>query len=167
MEKVRVKEIIDKHEQKQDFSCIPSAVEMILKLEGLVNLDYYEEQDSYTYKQGNSFSLYDGKILINLKFRHLFYIIRNVKFPLEELFDTIQRELNSNKFIAISLSESYDNNGATGNFHNYIVHSCNNNEFQSLSKKDKETIFCDFIKLWVKNMKGSDILVYERIEAVS
>lgn len=44
------KSIIDNHEQKHQVSCIPSAVEMVLKLLRKVNVNYYELQESWKNK---------------------------------------------------------------------------------------------------------------------
>jgi len=45
------KSLIDNHEQKYQCSCIPSAVEMVLKLIGKVGTDYYELQESWDNKK--------------------------------------------------------------------------------------------------------------------
>ena len=45
--KEEIEKIVDQHEQKSRNSCVPSSVEIVLKLLGRVKLDYYDLQKGW------------------------------------------------------------------------------------------------------------------------
>jgi len=53
--------IIGEHRQIFENSCVPSAVEMVLKLLGMVGKDYYDLQCE-TKNEGSNFAKFDGKM---------------------------------------------------------------------------------------------------------
>ena len=58
-------EIIKAHKQKYEYSCIPSAIEMVLKLLRKVGIDYYDLQDEWDNKKTGNFSdLTDGPLKV-------------------------------------------------------------------------------------------------------
>ena len=145
--------IIDSHEQKYQVSCIPSAVEMILKLLGKVNVNYYELQESRKNKTDGNFSDFDGKTIKNIRFRKLFGNPRDSNFPLQNLFVKIDEELNSNRFVIISL---VSNSG----WHMFVVYDKSGDEYKAFTKNGKQTQYENNVKKIVKQMQGTDILVY-------
>ena len=78
--------IIDQHEQKYSYSCIPSCVEMILKLLRKVPSEYNDLQEEWKNKRNGSFTDFDNKVIAEIMFRPEFAIERNKDFPFEELF---------------------------------------------------------------------------------
>ena len=79
------KEIIDKHIQKYPYSCIPSCVEMVLKLLNKVNLGYYKLQDTWKNNKNGSFHNFDKNIIKGITFHHEFNMDRGADFPIEKL----------------------------------------------------------------------------------
>jgi|SRR5208283_4293444 len=80
--------IIHAHKQKYIFSCIPSAVEMILKLLRKVPVNYYDLQDAWQNKCDGNFNDFDGKVVEGVKFHQKFNTRdhpRGPSFPLEGL----------------------------------------------------------------------------------
>lgn len=55
--------IVDQHEQKYNLSCIPSTVELILKLLNRVPVDYYKLQDEWQNRNDGSFTNFDGRTI--------------------------------------------------------------------------------------------------------
>lgn len=149
--------IIDEHVQKYNYSCIPSAVEMILKLEGLVNSDYYDLQNEWKNRCDGNFSDFDNKELYGLKFQKEFGIDDFEEFPFDSLFERIDDLLSKGRFIAISLQ-------VNGGWHNYIIQAKNNsNDYNAITKIGNDTEMINNVKERVREMKGTDILTYEKI----
>jgi hypothetical protein len=55
-----VREIVDRHEQQRSHSCFQSAVEIVLKLKGVLGVDEYPEQ-SITANDGRGYDPFVGK----------------------------------------------------------------------------------------------------------
>jgi len=146
---------IDFHSQLPSTTCIPSAVEFILKQLGKVNNDYYDLQRSWT---GDCFGYFDGRIESGLKFKHEFPLNlfpRGPNFPLDGLFEKISNELHAGRYVIISL-ETPDHQ----NWHMWIIYAEENNEFYAVSKSESISLVCYIVKGVVRNMKGTDILTY-------
>lgn len=165
MEKDRVKEIIDKHEQIHEGTCTPSAVEMILKLEGKVEFDFYELQNKFAFHNGANYNELVGEHY-GLFFTQKFSMDRNNQFPIFDLFNEIEKELKLERYVSISLFEGVSLDGKYHCFHNYIIYDNQNNDFQAITRifKDNNPRFEFQVKKRVLSMKGTDILVYEKIE---
>jgi len=147
------KSIIDNHEQKYQLSCIPSAVEMVLKLLGKVGIDYYDLQESWKNKANGNFSDFDGKTIKNITFQKLFGNQRCPNFPLQNLFIKIDEELNSDRFVIISLA-------LNTSWHMFVVYDKFGDEYKAFTKNWKETQYINNVKETVERMQGTDILVY-------
>ena len=100
-------EIINSHEQKFRYSCIPSAIEMVLKLLEKVSKDYYDLQDNWYWKYRDestgSFADYDGYTIEGVIFEHKFpHSMRGAYLPYTQLFSTIDNELASDRYTGTS-----------------------------------------------------------------
>lgn len=95
-----IEEIIDQHQQRSHRTCIPSAVEMVLKLLGNVDMDYYDLQDVWT---NGSFANFDGQTVSGVTFQRINLAERGPTFPCDQLFGLIDQELASDRYVIISL----------------------------------------------------------------
>lgn len=150
------KSIIDAHQQKDRFSCIPSAIEMILKLLGIVDENYYELQIDWNNRPDGGFHDFHGRHIEGLTFEHKFGFTRDSNFPLKELFQTIDGELASGRYVIISLPTET-------NYHMYVVYENKNKDYFAFSKdRNNKTVYLNGeIKNLVCSMQGTDILVYK------
>ncbi len=147
------KSVIDNHEQKYNYSCIPSAVEIVLKLLGKVGTGYYELQNSWKNKTIGNFSDFDEKTIENVKFQKLFGDPRGPSFPIQNLFAKIDEELKSNRFVIISLASN-------AGWHMFVVYEKLGDEYKAFTKIGKQTEYVNNVKERVKQIQGTDILVY-------
>jgi hypothetical protein len=141
------------HVQLFPYSCIPSAIEIILKQLGKVDLDYYELQNEWRNKGNGSFQDFDGKVLFGLTFRRLFGRGGEPDFPMEALFSCISQELAQQRFVIISLT-------SPGGWHMFVIHSQIDDEFVAASKADSANWTVLNVKSMVRQMGGTDILAY-------
>src|SRR5690348_7388152 len=81
--------IVDQHQQFAAPSCIPSSIEMVLKLEHRVPVDYYELQRAWGKKTDGTFADFDGRSIGGLTFHRQFFLPRTFFFPTSRLFQTI------------------------------------------------------------------------------
>lgn len=144
---------INQHEQLFTKSCIPSAVEFVLKQLGKVDINYYELQSEWKNKE-RFFDYFDGEELFGLKFKRCFSQDHNQDFPLKELFNTISNELTNGRYVIISLASP------NGGCHMYIIFKEDENTFKAISKERERTISEEDVKRKVKDMNGTDILIY-------
>jgi len=154
--------IVEAHEQKFLPSCIPSCVELVLKLLKRVDADYYDEQNAWGNTGDGSFGNFNNRVLFGLRFRNLFHEHpRGAAFPLADLFARISGELDEGRFVVISLASS-------AGWHMYVVYAHENGEFRAISKASpphgQRTVSEDAVKAAVESMRGTDILVYEEVQ---
>lgn len=156
----KIKEIIDKHNQRSNESCVHSSVEMVLKLLGKVNLDYYALQDG---KSAGSFGEYNGKQINGVKFSQIKLAKRGPTFPFDSLFEIIEKELKSNKYVIVTfIGDTEDGR----RYHAYVVYDQDNNQndFLTVTKASQNgtyiTQFNRNIKAEIRSSNGTDILVY-------
>jgi len=95
-----IQRIIDQHQQISNRTCIPSAVEIVLKLLGKVDANYYDLQNGWT---NGSFVNFDGQTLSGVTFRRINLAERGPTFPFDQLFGMIDQELSSDRYVIISL----------------------------------------------------------------
>jgi hypothetical protein len=153
--------IVDRHEQRYLLSCIPSCVELVLKMLQRVDPDYYAEQDAWQNNADGSFGNYNNRELFGMRFRNLFHEHpRGPTFPLEDLFARIDSELDGGRFVVVSLASN-------AGWHMYVVHSRANGEFHAISKASPPagttTIDENQVRAVVSRMGGTDILVYDDV----
>jgi len=147
--------IIDAHGQRYPMSCIPSSVEMVLKLTGRVPQSYYGLQNSWKNKADGSFHDFDGKTIAGVTFRQQFCMARNSAFPLAQLFDTIDHELKAGRFVIVGLASGHD-------FHNWVIYDeGTDGEFLAASKAGPWTIQENHVKKVITLMQGTDIGTYD------
>lgn len=155
------KNIIDQHKQLFTFSCIPSAVEMILKLEGKVNSAYYEHQMEWKNNKYGSFQNINGLETHGLIFNHQFPNSRGKHFSYISLYATIDNELELGRYVAIALPSGCEKNEPSENYHNFIIFRKNvDDNYDALSKEGPNTISLNDVKKWVEYLNGTDILTY-------
>jgi hypothetical protein len=129
-------------------------VEMVLKIE--VGADKnYTEQEKWGNKTDGSFESYNKLEIDGITFYRKYTQSRNNEFPIKQLFEKIDKELSENRMVIVSLQ-------VPCGWHMYIIYEKNNNEYWGFSKNDQETIYEHNIKNIIKNMNGTDILVYEK-----
>ena len=146
--------VINNHNQLFQMSCIPSAVEMILKYYKLVDFDFYDLQNEWKNKTDGSFRDFDNKELYGITFSQKFVLPRNSTFPMDSLFQTIENELKSGKKVIISLPTD-------GNWHMFVV--CKqtlDGDFVSYSKLGSHTLILRNTKDIVKKSNGTEIMTY-------
>jgi hypothetical protein len=149
--------IIDAHQQRYSMSCIPSSVEMVLKLLGRVPASYYDQQTAWKEKADGSFHDFDGKLIAGVTFHQQFTMARNSEFPLAELFARIDHELQAGRFVIVGLASP------GGGWHNWVIYDEDTGgEFLAISKSDKwKTVEERHVKQVVAKMQGTDIGTYE------
>jgi hypothetical protein len=149
------RQIIDKHSQKYGVSCIPSSVEMVLKLLGRVLESYCELQDAWKEKTDGTFGDFHDKTIKGVTFHRQFDLPRNDQFPLSSLFETIDRELKAGRYVIASLPSD------TG-YHMYVIYDEDRaGDFLAVSKLGTKTTELEHLKDKIKGMKGTDIMTYE------
>ena len=151
---LRVVLIIEAHEQKYTYSCIPSAIEMILKLLGKVDISFYDLQNNWGNKSDGSFGDFNGKTIRGLTFERKFAVPRSSNFPTEELFRVIDEELASDRYVIISLP-------VKNRWHMYVIYTKTDDDYHAFSKSGKKTIFLDNLKPIIYKIQGTDILIYK------
>lgn len=148
-------EIIHQHSQINMSSCIPSGIEMILKLNCKVDSNFYNYQQIWGNKTDGSFGNFDNLVINGLRFSHKFNLPRNNNFPLADLFQTINDELTQNRYVLVSLVSGQNM------WHIYVIsEKLPNGEFKAYSKIDDRTLVVSNVKEFITNMKGTDIMVY-------
>ena len=137
------------------------AIELVLKLLGRVPNDYHELQQEAPGKANLSFGNYNNRIINSVKFEMQFAIPRSDEFPLDDLFDEIDRRLEKHEYVIISIANP---NG----WHMYVIHQkVENGDYLAVSKigpDGRDTDSINNVKEIVRNMKGTDILTYRFVE---
>jgi hypothetical protein len=147
--------IIDAHEQRYDLSCVPSSVEMVLKLTGRAPQSYYELQDAWKNKADGSFAVFDEKTFAGVTFHRQFCLGRNSAFPLTRLFETIDRELKAGRFVIVGLASGPGS-------HNWVIYDEGaDGEFLAVSKFGRWTVQQSHVKEAITQMQGTEIGTYD------
>lgn len=156
--------IVAAHKQLDCDSCIPMAVEFVLKLCRRIPPDNFDFQQEWKNRQEprekRNFGLFDGKILYGLRFRRQGNTDRGSHFDLDGLFRIIKQEVNEGRYVIISL---WVPNG----WHNFIIYDeLPNGEFSAVTKgrSEGDGPFHN-IRERVRRMQGTDILTYEVVDA--
>ena len=136
-------------------SCIPSAVEMVLKLMGRVPGSYYDQQDLWRDKADGSFHNFDGTTIAGITFHQRFTQAHGDQFPLADLFTAIDRELRAGRFVIIGLP------GGDGT-HDWVIYDEDTTgDFLAVSKGGPQTLENDHVRKTITDMKGTDIGTYD------
>jgi hypothetical protein len=152
------KEIIDNHKQLAPYSCIPMAVELVLKLLGRAQSNYFELQTLWNNFRLGSFCNFDGRTVNGVTFRHQFPVTNGRDFPpekMKQLFDTIDSELREGRYAVVSLPRRDD-------YHNFVIYDQTaDGEYEAVSKNACQTCWKSGVKNIITHMTGTDILTYE------
>ena len=147
--------VIDAHEQRQASSCIPSSMEMVLKLLGRAPESYYDLQDAWQNRTCGGFVDFDRKTIAGVTFHLQFALPSTPEFPLAALFETIHRELSAGRFVIASLANS-------GGWHMWVIYDETvEGEFLAVSKDRRRTLWEPRAKEAIRKMQGTHICVYE------
>ncbi len=147
--------IIDAHEQRYGMSCIPSAVEMVLKLLGRVPGSYYDQQNLWQEKADGSFHDFDGRTIAGVTFHQRFTQAHGDAFPLTDLFEAIDGELRAGRFVIIGLPSG-------GDTHDWVIYDEDtNDDFLAVSKSGARTLENIHVRKTIIDMKGTDIGTYD------
>jgi hypothetical protein len=154
---------INQHTQLYDYSCVPSSVEMALKILGRAPANYYALQNACN-PNGGCFTDHDNKTYFGTTFRRINFGNRGNNFPFGNLFNIIDVEINANKLVMIALPSR----DAQGRFcyHRHVMFEKNlaNQDYNSVTKigfgATSQTIFFTGIKNAVRAINGTDILVH-------
>ena len=147
-------EAINNHKQIYATSCIPSSIEMVLKLNKKVDANFYNYQKIWQNKMDGTFANFDDLVLNGIRFHHKFNIQRNDNFPFDDLFLTIDKELLDGRYVIISLPSGYG-------WHMYVITTkLQNGEFAAYSKNGSENLIETNVKQIIKAVKGTDIMIY-------
>jgi hypothetical protein len=155
-------EVVAKHKQLYENSCIPMAIEYVLKLLGRIPPDDFRLQEPWGNKDTGNFRCFNGQTIEGVRFRQQFARNRDEHFPLDELFSTIESELAAGRYVIISLEVPGPDNGRK-RYHNFVIYDrMPNGEFRAASKVlNGEDRCADNVREWVGQMNGTDILTYE------
>ena len=148
------------HKQIYGMSCIPMAVEMVLKYNNRVGLNYYGLQNSWKNKADGTFGNFDGKVIRGLKFRHQFNIKRSDNFPVDQLFKTIDSELAAGRKVIVSLSSGFNL------WHMYVIDTkMKQGDYVAYSRffNDRKLITKEYVKRAIREFQGTDILTYSMV----
>lgn len=148
--------ILDQHRQLDSPSCIPSGVEMVLKLEHREPVDFFELQKQWGNKTDGTFGNFDGRAIDGLTFHRQFFRPRDDHFPMDELFGAIDRELDSGRFVIVSLAWGTEYHMCL------IVDHTPSGEYRTVTKSGPTTLELIDTKARIQAMKGTDILTYAR-----
>jgi hypothetical protein len=144
------------HQQKSEYSCIPMAVELVLKFIDKLQPEEFPIQTLWGNKNNGSFSDFDRRVIESVKFKHLFGNARGDSFPMQELFECIDHELKEERYVIVSLSNDQ------GGWHMFVIYAKDfkNDEYLAVSKNNHEDLYLSNVKFRIKQMKGTDILTY-------
>ena len=146
--------VVNNHNQIFQMSCIPSAIEMILKYYNVVDFDFYDLQNEWKDKADGSFRNFDKKELYGITFFQKFVLPRDENFPIDSLFQTIENELKSDKKVIISLP-------ADTGWHMFIIcKQTPEGEFVAYSKLGSHTLILRNTKEIVRKSNGTEIMTY-------
>jgi hypothetical protein len=151
-------ETVKQHKQVYNMSCIPSSIEMVLKYNRKVGVDYYELQNAWKEKSDGTFKNFNNKIIAGIKFTQQFDLPRSDAFPYDSLYKTIDTELNSGRKVIISLQSG------VGLWHMYVLDSrTGSGDYLAYSRVYNldEPVVVENVKQYIKAMKGTDIMTYK------
>ena len=151
--------VLNGHIQLYPNSCVPMAIELVLKLMNKVAIDYYELQKEKcnVSRWGGDFNnrIFSGT-QINLEFD----IDRGPNFPLNELFEKISSELDSGRFVNCAVKPD-----GSSSYHAYIIYGINDEgEFLGISiDYEKSPEYINDMKARLTKEQGSDILTFKNL----
>ena len=157
-----IQRIIDQHQQVFRNSCIPSAVEMVLKLLEKVPIRYYDLQNAWT--TDGSFLNFDGQTIQGVTFHRINLTDRGPYFPFDRLFEIIDQEVTAGRYVLASLLGMSENGPC---FHAYIIFEKDQSTQDYIAVTKARVLNGTYVTQFDANIKGriceiqgTDILVY-------
>jgi hypothetical protein len=148
--------IVDAHRQLYGFSCIPSSVEIVLKLTRRVPLTFHGLQHEWRDKTDGCFDHFDGRTIAGVTFHRKYAMTRCAMFPFKGLFAAVDAELAEGRPVIVGL----ENDNHDG-YHNWvIVEKLPDGEYRAWSKAWFQTIELTDVKRRIIEMGGTDIGTY-------
>jgi hypothetical protein len=155
-------DIVENHKQLFEWSCIPMAVELVLKLLGRMPADSFDLQTSWGNRHDGTFADFDGSTINGVQFKRQFSVDNGRGFPpekLKQLFDTIDNELNSARYVIAALAVG-------GYYHNFVIYGPSlDGDYHATSKTTSGTWNRSAVKENVTQMAGTDILTYRMLNS--
>ena len=158
--------VID-HKQIYPLSCIPSAIEMILKWLNRVPESYYELQDEWNNKKVTFRNFIKEPIKeVEFKGKFLNYDKPCATFPFDELFETIDKELAQCKCVLVMLPNPknqkhiwiiYDNK--TCDYQAFTKYIVNNNKI--IYWEGVPGVYKGNIRDYIIKLKWTHLLIYD------
>ena len=156
----QMRKCADAHMQVYPESCIPMAVELVLKLAGRVATSYYDLQFEWKKKPYGTFDIFVGRTVAGLTFQSNFTMPRGAKFPYKELFATIDKELDAGRFVIIGVRDDDESP-----FHAWVIaERLPEGEYRGLSKYGMHTLEVTDIKARIISNGGTEIDTYTESE---
>jgi hypothetical protein len=169
------KAIVNAHRQLAPLSCIPSAVEMILKIHSKEPANYYDQQKQWGNKSNGSFADFDGAVLDGISFKREAFD----KSAIGALFSQLVAEIDAGRFPVLSLAMPQKIVGTAdlgvvvwSGFHMFLVTRTNGGLIgYAKASPPNGNNGCDTVathqilpvslEIWVQLMGGTDILTYQ------
>jgi len=155
-----VEGIVNQHNQIGE-TCVPSSVEIILKLLGRVPSTYYDLQND---PNNRSFADFDERNIMGVNFKRINLAERGPNFPFTQLFQIIDRELDADRYVVFASLGWYNGRRL---YHAYVIFGKNqtNDDYYSVTKAtalngNSLTQFDEHVKARIIESQGTDILVY-------
>jgi hypothetical protein len=127
---------------------------MVLKLEHRVPVDFYDLQKAWGIKTDGTFADFDNRSIAGLTFHRQFFLPRTIFFPINQLFKTIDSELDQGRFVIVSLAWGTEYHMCV------IVDRTPSGEYRTVTKWGATLELID-TKARIRAMRGTDILTYE------
>jgi hypothetical protein len=128
--------------------------ELVLKLLDRDPADYFALQDNCKNKRDGNFADFDGRTIAGVTFHKQFGQPRGPRFPIDDLFKTIDDELDHGRYVIISLFTGFS-------YHMYvIVGRTASGDFHAVSKDGEQILTVTNVKPRVREIGGTDIVTY-------
>ena len=152
-------QLLDSHYQKYESSCSPSLIEILLKSEGLVPLDWFEEQKKH---KGENVGLkpYLNQTLYGATIRR----VQDAPIPANSLVERIDYLLAQGKALGIYLPNLDD----SGSSHGWAIYGIENGNYVAGSKNwdsrtgiGRETEVVEIEPAYLKRLPDIDCIYLE------
>lgn len=156
------------HSQLDQISCIPMAIESVLKLIGLMDIrDFKYQNNSLYHNKTDWFPIIEKDFGGKVKFEKQYEIFatarnhENLELYFDPLFETIDAELLEGRYVIISLPSGENN------YHMHVIYNKISNDkygYFTFNLLNPEPIdFQNDLKIIVREMLGTDIITYKLI----
>jgi len=126
----------------------------LLKLLDRVPQDYFDLQNVWKNKKNGTFGDFNGRTIAGVTFHRQFAMKRGKHFPLDNLFKTIDSELDAGRYVIVSLPSG-------SGWHMWvIVERTASGDYRAFSKYGDKTVEVADTKAQIRKKKGTDIMTY-------